>query len=35
MERLELLIKTEYGWMAIGKNKEAGMFMADVNLLSD
>lgn len=35
MEKLELLLKTEYGWIAIGKNKETGMFMVDVNLIDD
>jgi hypothetical protein len=35
MEKLEMLVKINYGWLAIGKNKADGLFLADVNLLEE
>lgn len=33
VERVELLIRLPYGWSAICRNKQQGLFLADVNLI--
>jgi len=33
MHTVDFFIKQEYGWYAVGKNKEMGDLMIDVNLI--
>lgn len=35
IDKLDMLLKIDYGWLAIGKNSTHGLFMVDVNLLTD